>query len=336
MEDHSLPLQEKNKKPRISVISPVYLAERCIDELIARLMTTLEKIAWDIEIILVEDASPDGSWAKIEESTKKDPRIMGLRLSRNFGQHSAITAGIEQASGEWIVVMDCDLQDQPEEIPKLLEKAKEGFDIVLASRKLRRDGFIQSLVSRMFYRVLSFLTGVCFDPTVANFGIYHQKVIHAITKMPEKIRFFPALINWVGFRSTKISVNHAARTHGKSSYTFKKRLKLALDIILAYSDKPLRFIVALGLLISSAAFLLGAYVFYRYITGQIDVLGYASLFVSLCFFSGVIITVIGMIGLYVGKIFDGIKNRPSYLIMEKTGNRWKKSRSISLFLQEMN
>ena len=310
--------QEKTKSaPYLSIVSPVYRAEALVDELVNRLVKHLSPITDRFEIILVEDGSPDGSWKKIEENCKKDSRIRGIKLSRNFGQHFAITAGLNEACGEWIVVMDCDLQDQPEEIEKLLRAAEGGYEIVLASRTARTDGFFKCLFSRFFYRILSFLSGTRYDSTVANFGVYHQMVIGSILQMPERIRFFPAMVNWVGYTKTMVPVEHAKRPEGKSSYNFKKQIKLAVDIMLAYSDRPLRLIIGLGLLISFLAFVLGGVIFYRYLNGQINVVGYASLITSICFFSGIIVSVLGVIGLYIGKIFDGIKNRPSYLVTKK-------------------
>lgn len=298
-------------------MSPVYQAESLVDELVSRLIRHISSVTDRFEIILIEDGSPDGSWKKIEENCKKDSRIKGVKLSRNFGQHFAITAGLCEACGEWIVVMDCDLQDQPEEIGKLLRAAEGGYEIVLASRIARTDGLFKCFFSRFFYRILSFLSGTHYDSTVANFGIYHQTVIGSILKMPERIRFFPAMVNWVGYTKTMVPVEHAKRSEGKSSYNFTKQLKLAVDIMLAYSDRPLRLIIGLGLFISLLAFLLGGVIFYRYLKGHINVVGYASLITSICFFSGIIVSVLGIIGLYIGKIFDGIKNRPSYLVTKK-------------------
>jgi dolichol-phosphate mannosyltransferase len=309
--------KKNNSCPYLSIVSAVYQAEALVDELVSRLKSNISPITEKFEIILVEDGSPDGSWKKIEENCKKDPRVRGIKLSRNFGQHFAITAGLGEASGEWIVVMDCDLQDRPEEIEKLLRAAENGYEIVLASRTARTDGLIKCFFSRFFYRILSFLSGTRYDSTVANFGVYHQRVIESILKMPERIRFFPAMVNWVGYTKTMVPVEHAIRPEGKSSYTFTKQLKLAVDIMLAYSDRPLRLIIALGLMISFLAFVLGGIIFYRYLKGQINVVGYASLITSICFFSGIIVSVLGVIGLYIGKIFDGIKNRPSYLVTKK-------------------
>jgi polyisoprenyl-phosphate glycosyltransferase len=303
--------------PHLSVISPVYQAEDVVDELVNRLTANLNQLTDKFEIILVEDGSRDLGWEKIKKYCNADSRIKGIQLSRNFGQHSAITAGIEASSGEWVVVMDCDLQDRPEEIAALYRKAQEGYDIVLASRRERKDEKQQQLFSKLFYYGLSFLTGVKHDNSIANFGIYHRRVVNSIMSMQESIRFFPAMVNWVGFKRVNLSVEHSERFQGKSSYNFKKKFKLAIDIILAYSDKPLKMIIALGLIISLSAFLFALVIAIKALQGKIAVLGYASLIITVSFFSGIIISVLGIIGLYVGKIFDGIKDRPIYLIKEK-------------------
>lgn len=303
------------QRPLFSVVSPVYQAEGLIDELVERLFTNLIPISEQFEIILVDDGSCDAGWEKIEANCKKDGRIQGIQLSRNFGQHFAITAGIDRARGQWIVVMDCDLQDRPEEIAKLYAAAICGnFDIVLARRINRQDTLIKCFFSKLFYRMLSFLSGTQYDSTIANFGIYNEKVIESVLQMKEKNRYFPAMVNWVGFKKTSIEVQHSMRPRGKTTYNFNKMFKLAIDIMLAYSDKPLRLIIGLGLIFSLLSFIFSFVILYFYLSGRINVIGYASIITSICFFSGVIISVLGIIGLYVGKIFDGIKNRPTYLI----------------------
>lgn len=303
--------------PLLSIVSPVYQAEGVIDELVNRLLINLAPLTENFEIILVDDGSQDHSWQKVEAQCRADSRIKGFHLSRNFGQHSAITAGIEAALGEWVIVMDCDLQDRPEEIVALYHKALEGYDIVLASRKNRRDSKQKQLWSKLFYRALSFLTGIKYDGSIANFGIYHRSAIDSISRMQESIRFFPAMVNWIGFNKVTLPVEHSERYKGKSTYTFKKQLKLAVDIILAYSDRPLKMIVVLGLWISLIAFLLALVMIIKSLQGKIAVLGYSSLIISISFFSGIIISVLGVLGLYIGKIFDGIKERPIYLIRKK-------------------
>lgn len=298
----------------ISVVSPVYLAENCIDELLRRLKESLHLITENYEIILVEDAGMDHSWAKIEEHGAKDSRIKGVQLSRNFGQHAAIAAGMHMAKGEWLVVMDCDLQDQPEEIAALYAKAQEGYDLVLAKRVERCDSFLQRAFSYMFYRVLSALSGVPYDNTIANFGIYHRNVLEPMLQIQSSLQYFPSMVNWVGFRKISIDVEHAQRYEGKSSYSFGKKLSLAFNIMLDHSDKPLKLVVKLGALISSVAFIFALLIAYQALRHKIPVLGYSSLIISIAFFSGFILSVLGILGLYIGKIFHGIKAKPAYLI----------------------
>ena len=215
--------------------------------------------------------------------------------------------------------MDCDLQDRPEEIINLYNKVQEGYDVVLARRYQRQDNFFKRFFSWAFYKTLSYLTGTPHDSGITNFGVYHHRVIEAVNQMRESIRYFPTMVHWVGFRQTKLDVQHAAREEGKTSYNFKRLINLAIDIILAYSDKPLRLTIRLGLFISLLAFLFAVLNVILYFQGLIIVSGYASLIISIWFFSGLIITILGVLGLYVGKIFEGVKKRPIYIISQKHG-----------------
>lgn len=304
------------QKIELSIVSPVYRAELIVDELVRRIVAAVTPITEHFEIILVEDCGPDNSWDKIVENCKRDSRVKGIKLSRNFGQHHAITAGLDHVRGEWIVVMDCDLQDQPEEIHKLYNKAKEGYDVVFARRAERQDSFLKKLSSDAFAKFFAWLSGTKPDNSIANFGVYNRKVINAVNTMREPMRSFPPMVFWVGFKYTAIDVVHADRFEGKSSYNLKKLLKLATDIALAYSDKPLRLTVKLGISISGFAFVLFLYYLYKYLAGKIEQPGYASLILSIWFLSGMIIFVLGIIGLYISKIFEGIKNRPLYVIKD--------------------
>jgi dolichol-phosphate mannosyltransferase len=303
----------------LSIISPVYNAQSVLPELISRIKAAVARLTVDLEIILVDDASPDDSWLEIERLASIHPEIKGIKLSRNFGQHYAITAGLDAAEGEWVLVMDCDLQDRPEEIPALYHKALEGFDVVLARRASRQDGFIKRLSSKLFYRTLAWLTGSKQDESISNFGIYHRKVIREICGLRESIRYFPTMVKWVGFRQTTIDVTHAPRENGKSNYNFKRLFDLALDIMLAYSDKPIRLTVKFGLLVAATGFVFALYTLYRYLHGDIIVAGYASLIISLWLLSGFILITLGMVGLYVGKTFEGVKNRPIYIVEKRVG-----------------
>ena len=303
----------------ISIISPVYNAEKILEQLILRIKKSVSEITDSFEIILVEDCGSDNSWQEIERLAALNPEIKGIKLSRNFGQHYAITAGLDVAKGEWVIVMDCDLQDRPEEIPALYAKAKEGFDVVLARRANRRDGFFKRLSSKIFYRTLAYLTGSHQDETVANFGIYSQHVIKQIVSMRESIRYFPTMVQWVGFRQTAVDVIHSSNDSRSSSYNFKKLFNLALDIMLAYSDKPIRLTVKLGLLIAVTGFLFAIYTLVRYLQGEIIVAGYASLIISLWVLTGFLLITLGMVGLYVGKTFEGVKKRPIYIVEKRVG-----------------
>ena len=304
----------EKSKPHISIVSPVYRAENILPELVRRIETSLFKFTNDIEIILVEDGSLDKSWEEIEKLSKDKEFIKGIKLSRNFGQHYAITCGLDYASGDWVVVMDCDLQDKPEEIEKLYNKAKEGFEIVFARRAKRNDSFFKKLGSLIFYRVFTYLSGIKQDGTIANFGIYSKKAIDSVNSMREPMRAFTPMMKWVGFKCIAIDVEHCKRFEGNSSYNISKLVNLALDISLAYSDKPLKLTVRLGLIISSISFIFALISVIRYFLGYITISGYASLIVSIWILSGIIIFSIGILGLYITKIFEGIKNRPLYLI----------------------
>ena len=300
-----------------SIIVPVYKSEKTIAELFTRVKAVFEKLHLNFELVLVEDCGGDNSWGEIKKLCAQEKQVVGIKLSRNFGQHYAITAGLDHAKGDWFIVMDCDLQDQPEEIAKLITKANEGYDVVLARRTVRHDSFFKKTFSRLFYKTLAYLSGSDQDPTVANFGIYSKKVIDSVRQMRESIRYFPTMVRWVGYHKTAIDVEHAPRTIGETSYSLKKLVNLALDIILAYSDKPLRIIIKIGLITSLLAIVFIIYTFYRYFTGQIIVTGYTTIIISIWLLSGIIISISGIVGLYVGKIFEGVKKRPIYFADEK-------------------
>lgn len=303
-------------KPIISFVSPVFMAQDLIRDLIHEIDKVMHLIDQPYEIILVDDRSPDLSWTKMIELSRTHDQIKNIRLSKNYGQHAAIFAGLSHAQGEWIVVLDCDLQDQPSEVKRLFDKAKEGFDVVLASRSRRKDSYLKKTTSKLFYKLFSYFTGTHFDSSVANFGIYNKKVIQSILKFNDNHKFFPLFVQQVGFNTTKISVDHAERFGGKSSYSIKKLIKLALLTILTFSNKPLRLVVQLGSVISLFSFLFGVYNIYLALTHQIEIDGYSSLMVSIWFLSGVIITMIGVLGIYIGKVFDQSKGRPIYIIDE--------------------
>lgn len=302
--------------PHISFVSPVYKAENILEKLVIEIEKVMKIIDEPFEVILIDDRSPDNGWAVMKNLAKEYESVKSIRLSKNFGQHPAIMAGLSQAKGEYIVVLDCDLQDQPKEFIKLYAKIKEGFDVVLAKRKLRQDSFLKKMSSKIFSKVYGFFTDTTYDNEIANYGVYHKKVISSILEVSDYIKFFPLFVKFVGYKSTSVIVEHSQRDEGESSYSLMTLLSLAFNTVISFSNKPLKLFVKFGLMISILSLIFGFYTIYKALIGDINVLGYSSIVVSIWFLSGVIITTIGVTGIYVGKIFDQTKNRPVYIIDE--------------------
>lgn len=304
--------------PHISVIIPVYKAEECLDELYRRLTASLETLTADFEIVLVEDCGGDRSWPMILDLARRDARVRGIQFSRNFGQHYGITAGLDHCDGDWVVVMDCDLQDRPEEIPRLYAKALEGYDVVLGRRGARRDPPLKRITSWLFYKIFSYLADIEYDGESGNFRIISRTVVANFRRMGEQLRFFGGLMQWMGFPTASIEVEHAERFEGKSTYTFAKLWKLAAETIIAYSDKPLRLAVRFGFLMAFFSFCYGIYILGHALYYGSSIPGWNSLIVSLYFIGGIIIAILGIIGIYLGKTFDESKKRPLYIIRRAT------------------
>ena len=305
------------KQIKISVVSPVYRGEKMVSELVRRNVEALKTITEEYEIILVNDASPDESWREIVKECQKNPKVKGLNLSRNFGQHYAITAGLSYASGEWVVVMDCDLQDRPEEIPNLYAKAQEGYDIVFARRTHKQFGLWKRMSSKLHHSLMNWLSGANTDSAIANFGIYKQCVIAEYNKMPERARALHYLIDYLGFKRTAIDVVHAESERGGSSYSLRKLLRLSSDIIISNSNKPLRMAVGLGFVLSIASFTLALYNIVARWIGIIQVEGYTTTIFSIWFVGGLLLMMMGILGLYIGKIFDQVKGRQLFVVRDK-------------------
>ena len=304
------------KPVHISVVSPVYRADKIVQELVKQVKENLLTITEDFEIILVNDASPDNSWVAIETECKKDKRVKGINLSRNFGQHYAITAGLSYAKGEWVVVMDCDLQDRPDEIPNLYKKAMEGWDIVLARRAERKDSLLKKFSSKLFNFIFTYLSGIKQD-NVANFGIYNSAVILEYNKMKEYARAFGSLIRYLGFNSTTIDVKHSTRHEGKSSYSLSKLFRLTIDVTLSNTNKPLMLTVKLGFIVSLISFLLALYNVVAYYLDINQLPGFTTTIFSIWFVGGLILFVLGIVGLYIDKIFDQVKERQLFIVRDK-------------------
>lgn len=303
--------------PHLSIVSPVYRAAECLPELYRRLVAVASQITPDFELVLVEDYGPDQSWAILQDIAARDSRVKALRLSRNFGQHYAITAGLDHACGDWVVVMDCDLQDPPEEIPHLYRKAQEGFDIVFARRMNRVDDVSKKLTGALFYVFLSWLTGQPYDRTVANFSISSRKVVVAFRAYRERDRSFPAIIRQLGFSRASIDVAHAPRYAGETSYTMAKLMAFALQNIVTASTRPLYMSIRFGALVALFSTIYTIYLIVKYFVLDARVAGFTTLAVLISFFSGLLFVQLGVIGLYLGRMFEQSKNRPLYHISEK-------------------
>ncbi|MCW8932687.1 MAG: glycosyltransferase family 2 protein [Gammaproteobacteria bacterium] len=302
--------------PYFSIVVPVYGCPESITLLCNKLEQTIVTMGKSYEIILVNDHCPKNSWSEIQKIARLNKKIVGINLSKNFGQHSAITAGLDFCRGEWIVVMDCDLQDQPEEIPLLYKKCQEGYDVVYAKRKERQDSFFKRLGSKVFWRIFDYFTDLDSDESVANFGIYSKRVIKNAQRLREQTRSFPLIIRWLGFKSTKVEVKHNKRHSGKSSYSMLNMLSLATELIIAYSNKPLKLSINLGFILAISSFFYGIYLVINWLFWSSPLEGWTSVMVSLYFLSGLIIMILGIIGIYLGRIFNESKARPLYIIRE--------------------
>lgn len=305
-------------KPHISVVTPVYGCVTCLSQLYERLTTTLTTITSDYEIIMVNDGSPDDSWLRIKLLAEKDEKVKGINLSRNYGQHKAIAAGLDYAKGDWVVVMDCDLQDQPEEIVKLYQEAVKGFDIVFGRRAQRKDSFLKRLASKLFYKIYDYFTESKIDNTVANFSIISSKVVEKLCLLKEQNRSYPLFVNWVGFTRTDVDIEHAHRDFGESSYTLRKLINLAVDSIISQSNRPLRMSIKFGFILSFASLVYASWLIARYLVYSVPVAGWTSVMVSIYFIGGLLFANMGVLGLYIGKTFDETKNRPLYVVQETT------------------
>ncbi len=301
----------------ISIVSPVYRGEKMVHELVKRISSSVSSITNDFEIVLVNDASPDASWKEILLECRADKRVKGINLSRNYGQPSAIAAGMEHTKGEWVVVMDCDLQDRPEEIPTFYKKVQEGYDIVLGLRVKRHDSFLKKLSSTIFNKVFSYLSDLNSDKRISNFGIYKRDVVLQYNKMSERGETFSILINELGYKTTVIPIQHDERMEGTSSYSFRKLLKFAFNIILINTNKPLRLMTYWGGVMALLSALFALYNIFAYFLGYINMPGFTTTVFSIWFVGGMLMMQLGITGIYIGKIFDKVKGRPVYVVMDK-------------------
>lgn len=301
---------------KLSVVSPVYHGENMLEELVARISKAVAPLTSDYEIILVNDGSPDASWEKIKTLCARDAKVKGINLAHNFGQPYAITAGLSYAQGDYIAVIDCDLQNKPEDLPALFLKAMEGYDIVSARRVHRDDTFLKRMSSAVFHRVYDFLSGFSTDKAVAEFGVYSKRIVKVYCSIPEYSRSFVELIHTLGFRKTGIDVMHDHRLEGKSSYNLTRLLRLSFNAIISNSNRPLQLAVTLGFIMSLFSFLMAVYNIFAKFAGWNEVAGYTTTVFSIWFVGGLLLFMMGILGLYIGKIFDQVKGRPVFIVQD--------------------
>ena len=300
----------------ISVVAPVYKCGDCVAELHRQLVSALQPLVASFEIVLVNDGCPDNSWEAVRGVAALDRRVKAINLSRNFGQHYAIAAGVHHSSGNWVVVMDCDLQDRPDEIPNLYRKALEGYDIVYALRHNRQDTWGKRALSRGFGSLYNLLSDIKILPNACNFSIASRQVIEGYCRLKELNRSYHLLLRWLGFRYTYLQVEHADRFAGGSAYNIRRGFMLAIESVTSQSNKPLILSIRAGFLMSGSALLVGIYFILRYLAHGIGVTGWTSMIVAIFFIGGLILANLGVVGLYLGKVFNEVKERPLYLVKE--------------------
>ena len=300
---------------RYSFVVPVYNEAEVLPLLLARLDTMLNQLDSAAEVIFVNDGSRDASLGILRLKAKEDHRYRILNLSRNFGHQVAITAGLDNASGEAVVVMDADLQDPPEVVFDMIDKWKSGWDVVSGKRtKRKNEGILKRLTAFAFYRILSKLTSVEIQEDVGDFRLLDRKVVNAFKLMREQDRFVRGMISWLGFKQTFVEYTRQGRAAGVTKYPFAKMVRLAVDGVMGFSDMPLRVAIWFGGIISTLAFAYGFVVIVNWLLHSTMIEGWASTIVILSFLGGINLMTMGIVGLYVGRIYSQVKGRPLYLL----------------------
>lgn len=288
-----------------------------LPELVRRISESVGTLTQDYEIILVNDCSPDQSWSVIEQLCAQDSKVKGINLSHNFGQPYAITAGLTYSKGDYVAVIDCDLQNRPEDLPPMFSKAMEGYDIVSARRERIGDGWLKRQSSAIFHKAYDFMSGLNTDKSIAEFGIYSRRIVDVYVNIPEYSRSFVELIHTLGFKKATYDVIHDHRLEGESSYNLSRLLTLTFNSIISNSNMPLRFAVGVGMTMSVISFIMAAYNIFAKYMGWNEVVGYTTTVFSIWFVGGMLLFMLGVLGLYIGKIYDQVKGRPVFIVQDK-------------------
>ena len=300
---------------KLSIIIPIYNEQDNIDRLINRLKGVVSKLGIDCEYIFINDGSKDDSINIIKNLAAIDSSVKYINFSRNFGHQIAVTAGLDKASGDRIVIIDADLQDPPELIVDMFHKMNEGFEVVYAKRKARKgESWLKKFTARMFYRILKAITSVNIPVDTGDFRIMDRKIVDVLKQMPEQQKFLRGQISWIGFNQTYVEYERDERNAGETGYTYIKMIRFALDGITSFSNFPLKFASICGFVVSGIAFLVGLYALYaRFISGHY-VEGWTSIIISVLFLGGIQLISIGIIGEYISRLSSNVRNRPLYII----------------------
>lgn len=302
----------------ISVIVPSFNEEKNVPLIYERLTSTLSQISDDYEIIFVNDCSKDNTLEVIKQLSKKDSHVKYISFSRNFGHQIAVSAGIDLCKGNAVVIIDADLQDPPELILEMYEKYKEGYKVVYARRKTREgETWFKKATAKIFYRILAAMTSIEIPVDVGDFRLIDKVVVKQLKNMPEKSKYLRGQISWIGYKQTFVEYHRDARIYGKTNYPLKKMIRLALDGITAFSDKPLKMASAIGIISAIIALLAIIYALLSHFIFDSSVSGWTSLIISVLFIGGVQLITIGIIGEYIARINNDVRNRPLYIIEEQ-------------------
>ncbi|MFW6224939.1 MAG: glycosyltransferase family 2 protein [Bacteroidota bacterium] len=304
-------------KQLISIVLPIYNEEESIEEMIKTVFSALKNIDYQIELLCINDGSKDNTLFLLDKMAKDDPRIRIINLARNFGHQLAVTAGVDQSKGDCAIVIDADLQDPPELIISMIEKWKEGYQVVYAKRKVRKgEPLLRLWAIKIFYRVLKRVTNVDIPLDTGDFRLMDKQVIENLKNMPERYRFIRGMVSWVGFNQIGIEYDRNKRYRGKSKYPFTKLLSLALNGIVSFSFAPLRIATFLGFIVSIVSFIYALYILYQKFINDLALQGWASLMIVILFLGGLQLLTLGIIGEYVGRTNIEVKKRPIYIIKE--------------------
>jgi len=312
------PDQESFKKPQVSIVSPVYGCRDCLAQLVEKVAKAMASSDLTWELILVDDCGPDKPWELITQMAQDDPRVRGIKLTRNHGQHLAIWAGLEACRGDWTAVIDCDLQDDPASLPALFEEAKASdAQALLVDRGDWTDSRFRRLASSLFYRMIRFLSALEIN-NIGNFGIYSRQMVNTLLKFNEQEVFLPIMVVLTGMKTKKMIINRSDRAAGKSSYSIMRLIVLSLTIVVRFSDRPLKLSAIVGFIFSTLAALVSSFLLFGHVSNYFTVAGWTSVILSVWFLSGLVLITLDVHGLYIGRIFAEVKARPRLSVMLTT------------------